>query len=104
MTERIPAATTYAKRVLNENEGITKPNFEKPEKIKARMEICGISIVKIYKIIAFEKKEKSPRVIRLSGRDIMLKIGLSTLNIIERIRPPKIKVERPPSTFTPDTN
>ena len=46
-------------------------------------------------MIAFEKKEKSPKVTRFNGKEIKLKSGLRTLNIIDKINTPIIKVEMP---------
>ncbi len=53
-------------------------------------------------MIALITKEKSPKVMMLKGRVIMLKIGLTIANNIARTMPPTIYVAKPPDTLNPD--
>lgn len=59
-----------------------------PLKVKALIEILEAKIVRIYKIMAFIKKENKPKVTIFNGRVIIFKIGFTTKNNIERIIPP----------------
>ncbi len=81
--------------------GTTNPAKVKPLKVNGDMVICGTKTVRTYRRIAFEKNEKSPRVTIFKGREKMFRIGLKTLNKIERIRPAMTKVLIPPPIFTP---
>lgn len=65
------------------------------------MEILETKIVKRYKIMAFIKKANRPRVIMFNGRVIMLRIGFTTKNNIERTIPPIRYVVKPPDMVKP---
>jgi len=54
-------------------------------------------------MIAFIKKEKSPIVTRLSGREIKFKIGFTIKKSKDKASPPAIKVNKPPWILNPGT-
>ncbi|MCL5010376.1 MAG: hypothetical protein M1289_02115 [Patescibacteria group bacterium] len=69
---------------------------------KEDMEIWGINTVNKYKIKALVTKENNPKVKRLKGRLIILRIGLRKNDKKDKAAPPIAKVSIPPLILTPD--
>lgn len=69
-----------------------------PLNVNAEMEILGTRTVVTYKMIALIRNENKPMVTKLSGNEIILKIGFKIKNKIEMTIPPIIYVETPPTT------
>jgi len=80
-----------------------KPAQEKPGKLKACIFISVTKTVRIYKRIAFEKKENIPKVTMLRGREIRLKMGLRVIPKIVKNIPPRAKTLKPPVMVTPSS-
>ena len=78
-----------------------KPAYENPGKTKGTIFISGTNMVKRRSKIILLKKEKSPSVRILSGREIILRMGFTITNITERTVPPKRNVGIPPEILTP---
>lgn len=55
-------------------------------------------------MIALVRKEKSPKVTKLRGKETRFKIGLTTKKRIDSASPPIAKVKSPPETLKPGTS
>ena len=64
-------------------------------------EILVTKTVVTYRIIALMKNENKPIVIKLSGKEIILKIGFKIKNKTVRTIPPTMYVGNPPEMRTP---
>ena len=73
-----------------------------PLKVNCVTTTFGTKTVKIYKRIAFERKEKNPSVTTFKGSENKLRIGFKIINKNDRIKPEKRRVVIPPLILTPD--
>lgn len=85
-----------AKKVLKNIFGATNPKKEKPGKVNEVMVMLVTKTVSKQKIIALIKKENSPRVTRLRGREIIFKTGFTIKKSKDKESPPAIQVKKPP--------
>lgn len=84
---RIAAVSTKAQKVLKVITGTTNPAYTNPLKVNLVIFICVTNTVKTYRIIEFVKKEKSPKVIILKGREKIFKIGFRINKSKESTKP-----------------